>query len=304
MVAATAEIIAISLTRNPCRHCGPPGSPSRGIGAAATARQFRRERHPRLVGAKAADPTRDGVLIDVVRELAISADIPMPATYVIEDASQNAFATGRDPTHASIAVTRGLLEHMDREQLQGVVAHELGHVRNLDTRYALYVAVLVGLVALVTDGFLQLVIEGWKQGVFIWKSDDKSVVASLAMGLVGLFLLIVAALLRVFAPLFSALVQAATSREREFLPTPHRSSSPNRRHWSGRSLRSRTTTTRSTARTAGRSTCGSATRSSRAAIVAPGCSRPILARRPDRSTPRSRASTARPRGGGGGRTET
>ena len=165
-----------------------------------------------------ADPKRDGELINVVRELAIAADIPMPATYVIEDASQNAFATGRDPKHASIAVTRGLLDQMDREQLQGVVAHELGHVRNLDTRYALYVAVLVGLVALVTDGFLQLVVEGWKQGVFIWKSDDKSVLATLAMGLlVGLFLLIVAALLRVFAPLFSALVQAATSRQREFL---------------------------------------------------------------------------------------
>jgi heat shock protein HtpX len=99
-----------------------------------------------------------------------------------------------------------------------VIGHELGHIRNLDTRYALYIAVFVGLVALVTDGFLQLVIEGWKRGAFFWKGDDKSALATLAMGLlVGLFLLIVAALLRVFAPLFSLLVQAATSREREFL---------------------------------------------------------------------------------------
>ena len=98
------------------------------------------------------------------------------------------------------------------------MAHELGHVRNLDTRYALYIAVLVGLVALVTDGFLRLVIEGWKQGAFIWKGSGKSAAGTLATGLlVGLFLLIVAALLRVFAPLFSALVQAATSRQREFL---------------------------------------------------------------------------------------
>ena len=219
VVAATAEIIAISLTRDPVPALWAAGFAILvGLGAAAAADRFGANVILDSSGARAADPKRDGVLIDVVRELAISADIPMPATYVIEDASQNAFATGRDPKHASIAVTRGLLEQMDREQLQGVVAHELGHVRNLDTRYALYIAVLVGLVALVTDGFLRLVIEGWKQGVFIWKGSGKSAAATLATGLlVGLFLLIVAALLRVFAPLFSALVQAATSRQREFL---------------------------------------------------------------------------------------
>jgi len=219
VVAATAEIIAITLTRDPIPALWAAGiAVIVGLGAAAAADRFGAGVILDASGARTADPKRDGVLIDVVREVAIAADIPMPATYVIEDASQNAFATGRDPAHASVAVTRGLLDQMDREQLQGVVAHELGHVRNLDTRYALYVAVLVGLVALVTDGFLQLVVEGWKQGVFFWKSDDKSVVATLAMGLlVGLFLLIVAALLRVFAPLFSALVQAASSREREFL---------------------------------------------------------------------------------------
>lgn len=219
VVAATAEIIAITLTREPVPALWAAGfAVIVGLGAAAAADRFDAGVILDASGARTADPKRDHVLIDVVRELAIAADIPVPATYVIEDASQNAFATGRDPKHASIAVTRGLLDRMDREQLQGVVAHELGHVRNLDTRYALYVAVLVGLVALVTDGFLQLVVEGWKQGVFFWKSDDKSVFATLAMGLlVGLFLLIVAALLRVFAPLFSALVQAATSRQREFL---------------------------------------------------------------------------------------
>lgn len=219
VVAATAEIIAITLIREPVPALWAAGiAVIVGLIAAAAADRFGARVILDASGARLADPKRDRELIDVVRELAIAADIPMPATYIIEDASQNAFATGRDPKHASIAVTRGLLERMDREQLQGVVAHELGHVRNLDTRYALYVAVLVGLVALVTDGFLQLVVEGWKQGVFFWKSDDKSVLATLAMGLlVGLFLLIVAALLRVFAPLFSALVQAATSRQREFL---------------------------------------------------------------------------------------
>ena len=104
----------------------------------------------------------------------------------------------RDATRPtpSLAVTTGLLESMDREELQGVVGHELGHVRNLDTRYALYVAVLVGLVALVTDSFLRLVVEGWKNGAFVWSGDDDNRLAALAMGfLVGIFLLIVAGLL-------------------------------------------------------------------------------------------------------------
>jgi heat shock protein HtpX len=220
VVAATAEIIAITLTREPVPALWAAGIAILvGLVAAAAADRFGAGVILDASGARAADPKRDRVLIDVVRELAIAANIPMPATYVIEDASQNAFATGRDPTHASIAVTRGLLQRMDREQLQGVVAHELGHVRNLDTRYALYVAVLVGLVALVTDGFLRLVVEGWKQGVFFrGGDDDDSALAGLAMGvLLGVFLLIVAGLLRAFAPLFSALVQAATSRQREFL---------------------------------------------------------------------------------------
>ena len=141
--------------------------------------------------------------------------------YVIDDGSMNAFATGRDPAHASLAVTSGLLARLDREELQGVIGHEVGHIRNLDTRYALYVAVLVGLVALVTDGFLRLVVEAWRHGAFVWQVEDddgKAAVAAFVTGiLVGLFLLVVAAILRVAAPLFSLLVQAAVSREREYL---------------------------------------------------------------------------------------
>ena len=83
-------------------------------------------------------------LLNVVRELAIAADVPMPRVHVIEDSAPNAFATGRSPEHASIAVTSGLLEKLDREELQGVIGHELSHVRNLDIRFALLVGVLVG----------------------------------------------------------------------------------------------------------------------------------------------------------------
>ena len=189
-----------------------------GLGAAAGANRFGANVILDTAGAHPADQSTESELFDVVRELSVAADIPVPAIYIVEDGSQNAFATGRDPQHASLAVTRGLLDHMDREELQGVIGHELGHVRNLDTRYALYVAVLVGLVAIATDGFLRLVIEGWRHGMFFWKGSGKGAAGALATGLlVGLFLLIVATLLRVFAPLFSALVQASTSREREYL---------------------------------------------------------------------------------------
>ena len=219
IVAATAEVITASLTfRATTALTVAVIAAIAGIGIAAVGNRFGSRIILETAGARPADPTRDAILIDVVRELALAANIPMPEVYVIEDRSQNAFATGRDPKHAAVAVTTGLLKAMDREQLQGVIGHELGHVRNLDTRYALYVAVLVGLVALVTDGFLQLVVEGWRNGAFVWSSDDEGALAALAMGLlVGIFLLIVAAMLKVVAPLFSALVQASTSREREFL---------------------------------------------------------------------------------------
>jgi heat shock protein HtpX len=219
IVAAMAEIIAASLTFRAMPALGAAVvAAGLGLLIALVGNRFGSRIILETAGARAADPKQDEVLINVVRELTLAANIPMPAVYVIADGSQNAFATGRDPQHAALAVTSGLVQRMDREQLQGVIGHELGHIRNLDTRYALFVAVLVGLVALVTDGFLRLVIEGWKQGAFFWKGDDKSALATLAAGiLVGLFLLIVAALLRIVAPFFSALVQASTSREREFL---------------------------------------------------------------------------------------
>jgi heat shock protein HtpX len=219
ILAATAEIIAASLTFQAAPALWTAlAAAGLGLLIAAIGNRAGAWIILETAGARRADPRADAVLLDVVRELSLAANIPTPAVYVIADGSQNAFATGRDPEHASLAVTSGLVQRMDREELQGVVGHELGHIRNLDTRYALNVAILVGLVALVTDGFLRMVVEGWRNGAFFWRSDDKSAAASLAMGLfVGLFLLIVAVLLRVVAPLFAALVQASTSREREFL---------------------------------------------------------------------------------------
>jgi len=220
VVAATAEIIAAVVTFEPVPALAAAGIAAVvGLGAAAGADRFGSQVILESAGARPAD-ARDVVLLDVVREISLAAGLPEPRVYVIEDGSQNAFATGRDPSNASLAVTRGLLRRLDREELQGVIGHEMGHVRNLDTRYALYVAVLVGLVALVTDGFLRAIVETWRQGGFFWTGGDdaRGAVASFVSGiLVGLFLLVVAAILRVAAPLFSLLVQAAVSREREFL---------------------------------------------------------------------------------------
>ena len=109
---------------------------------------------------------QEQVLLNVVDELSIAADMPPPAVYVIEDGSLNALAVGTKPSNAALAVTSGLLQRFDREQLQGVIGHELSHIRNLDSRYGVYVAILVGLIALVTDGFLRIVLRAWAEGAF------------------------------------------------------------------------------------------------------------------------------------------
>src|SRR5688500_742384 len=88
---------------------------------------------------------------NVVEEMAIAAGLPVPKAYVVPDPDPNAFATGRDPAHASIAVTQGLLRLLTREQLQGVVAHEMAHIRNYDVRLMTVVAALVGAIALISD---------------------------------------------------------------------------------------------------------------------------------------------------------
>lgn len=220
VVAATAEIIAVAVTLSPIPGLWAAGIAALvGLGAALGADYMGADIVLGSAGARPADPRRDAGLVNVVREISLAAGIPAPRVYVIEDGSMNAFATGRGPGDAAVAVTRGLLDRLDREQLQGVIGHELGHVRNLDTRYGLYVAILVGLVAVVTDGFLRIVLRAWREGAFFWKGDDaKSAAAAFAAGLaMGLFLLAVALVLRLVAPLFSILVQAAVSREREFL---------------------------------------------------------------------------------------
>src|SRR5207253_9484650 len=107
-------------------------------------------------GAKPIAHKDEPQLFSVVEEMAIAAGVPMPSVYLIHDPAPNAFATGREPQHAAIAVTTGLREKLNREELQGVVAHEMSHVRNFDIRLMLLMAVLIGTIVMLADLFWQM----------------------------------------------------------------------------------------------------------------------------------------------------
>ena len=145
-------------------------------------------------------------LYNVVEEMAIAAGLPMPRVMIMEDDALNAFATGMRTGHGTIVVTRGLLDTLSRDELQGVVAHEMAHLGNLDTRYMVIVGVTVGLIALVCD----MLLRGMAWGSSGRSSSDKKGGGS---GLL-IFLLILVA---IFAPLAAKAVQMAVSRQREYL---------------------------------------------------------------------------------------
>ncbi len=148
--------------------------------------------------------------MNVVRELAIAANVPMPKVYIIDDTAPNAFATGRDPEHASIAITTGLLEKLDREELQGVIGHELSHVRNLDIRFSLIVGVMVGAIAILADFFLRFTFWGGGRGRAV-------ATATAAAAASRRSIMIVAIVLAILAPIISRFIQLAVSRQREYL---------------------------------------------------------------------------------------
>jgi heat shock protein HtpX len=161
-------------------------------------------------GARAVDESSAPQLLNVVRELAIAANLPMPAVYVIDDTAPNAFATGRDPAHASIAITTGLLQKLDREELQGVIGHELSHVRNLDIRFSLIVGVMVGAIAILADFFLRFTFWG---GMSSRRSSSRDSGGNGAAAVVA----IIAIVLAILAPIVSRFIQLAVSRQREYL---------------------------------------------------------------------------------------
>lgn len=151
--------------------------------------------------AKKDNPT----LFRVVENLCIGAGIPMPKIYIIEDSAPNAFATGRDPKHSVVCVTTGILEKLNKVELEGVIAHELSHVQNYDIRLMSIVVILVGLVALLADFFMRSL---WFGGGRRDRSERDNAQ--------GIFLLI-GIVLAILSPLIATLIQLAVSRKREFL---------------------------------------------------------------------------------------
>lgn len=154
--------------------------------------------------ARPATKEEDQKLVNILDALVISAGLnTKPELYVVEDAQPNAFATGRNPEHSVICVTTGLLEKLEYYELEGVVAHELGHIKNYDIRLSAVISVMVGFIVMITD---------WLARSFLWKrfDDDRDNKFGGIMAIVGL-------LLMVLSPIFAKLLQLAVSRRREFL---------------------------------------------------------------------------------------
>ncbi|MCJ7792505.1 MAG: M48 family metallopeptidase [Candidatus Marinimicrobia bacterium] len=154
-----------------------------------------------ISGARPASKEKDFLFFTVAENLALAAQIPMPKLYVIDDSAPNAFATGRDPQHAVVCATTGLLTKLDRTELEGVVAHELSHVRNYDIRLMSLVTVLVGMITLLADWFIR--------GVGRSRDDNK--------GNLNLILFLVGILFVLLSPLIAQLIKLALSRRRELL---------------------------------------------------------------------------------------
>jgi len=162
-----------------------------------------------MSGARPIAKEDDPQLYNIVEELSIASGLPIPKLYLLETPAMNAFATGRDPQHAAVAVTRGLRERLGRDELQGVLAHELSHVQNFDIRFMTLMAVLVGTVVLLADIGLRSLFWG---GRGRRRSSGRD-----GGGIVMLVILLVAILLAIIAPVLAQLIQLASSRQREFL---------------------------------------------------------------------------------------
>lgn len=147
--------------------------------------------------------------VNTVEGLALAAGIPVPRTYVIETPAMNAFATGRDPEHAAVAVTTGLLERCNRLELEGVLAHEMSHIKNYDIRLMSMVVVLVGLVVIFAEVMLRMLFFGGGRG----RRD----IEGEGGGIVYLVILILGLLFLVLSPVIAQLLQLSISRKREFL---------------------------------------------------------------------------------------
>ncbi|MBN2248224.1 MAG: M48 family metalloprotease [Coriobacteriia bacterium] len=154
--------------------------------------------------ARPVDRELEPYLVNTVEGLSIAAGLPVPRAYVIDDPAPNAFATGRNPENAAVAVTSGLLAMMNRQELEGVLAHELAHIKNYDTLLQTLAAVLAGSVTLISE---------WMLRSFWWGGRDRN----RDSGQLGAILMVVAIVLALLSPLAATLIQMAISRRREFL---------------------------------------------------------------------------------------
>ena len=158
-----------------------------------------------MSGAREADRKKDFNFYTVAENLAMTAGLPKPRLYVIEDTAPNAFATGRDPQHAVICATSGLLAKLDRTELEGVISHEISHVSNYDIRLMSIVTVMVGLVTLLADWFLRSTL--WGRG----RDNDRN------SNQLQMIFFVVGIVLALLSPLIANLIKLAISRRREFL---------------------------------------------------------------------------------------
>jgi heat shock protein HtpX len=168
-----------------------------------------------ISGARLIAHQDDPELFNVVEEMAIAAGIPVPKVYLIHDTAPNAFATGRDPQHAAVAITTGLREKLNRDELQGVIAHEVSHIRNYDIRLMLLLAVLVGTIVMLADFFWQIL--RFSDGKGSSRSSSSKDGGKGGGGIVVVILIIVAVLLAIIAPILAQIIQLAVSRQREYL---------------------------------------------------------------------------------------
>lgn len=157
-----------------------------------------------MSGARPADRKRDFDFFTVTENLSIAAGIPKPRLYVIEDTAMNAFATGRDPKHAVVCATTGILQRLERRELEGVIAHELSHIKNYDIRLMAVVAVLAGTIAFLADMFMRSLWWGGNRD----RDENKGS---------GQILMLVGIVLAILSPIIATLIQLAISRRREYL---------------------------------------------------------------------------------------
>ncbi|MDD3803815.1 MAG: M48 family metallopeptidase [bacterium] len=157
-----------------------------------------------ISGAKRVTEREEPEFVHIVQEMSIASGVPMPETYIIETDAMNAFATGRDPKDGAVAITRGLLNKLTRDEISGVMAHEMAHIKHLDIRFSMLVGVLVGTIVMISDWMMRYMFYGRRS------SRDRKNGG-------GAVLLIVAIALAIISPILAKLIQMAVSRKRELM---------------------------------------------------------------------------------------